>query len=368
MTANNIFNEWDELIGKLIKNGQSVAIGVFSTEGKFLSGNPAMNFYMGLDIQRGIYRNTIVNPDPSIFSIYSDNELIFNGLLTISDGAEISYSLEASIYRKNDSCLVFAEANIEQLFSENKKMSKLNQEVNNLQRQLIKEKITLQKTLEELKETQQMLIHSEKMNAMGKLVAGVAHELNNPIAFVYSNIFSFESYAADICQSFAEIEQIIQRSGNAELIEATSNIKDKNDLDFIISDLPELSKQTKTGIDRVKTIIEDLRKFSRLDEAELKTVDLIDNLRSTIAIANMDFSKRDISTEFQFPEKLFIECYPSQLNQAFLNVIVNAAQAIDKKGTIKISVFDDNEAVEIIFEDRLKGRTKHALSLFFTKL
>jgi signal transduction histidine kinase len=247
--------------------------------------------------------------------------------------------------------LVYAEADVPDLFEENKKMSVLNQEVNNLQRQLIKEKKNLQATLTELKETQQMLVHAEKMNALGKLVAGVAHEINNPIAFVYSNVFSLEKYIGELVQSYVELEGLVEARTDQEINRMAKDIREKYDLDFLVDDISDMTIQSKTGLERVKTIIEDLRKFSRLDEAEMKEIDLIDNLSSTVGIAGLEFSKRNIRLKLDTPEKLMVECFPGQLNQALLNVIVNAAQAIEADGNITISVNEDLAVVQIKITD-----------------
>lgn len=344
--------DWSDLIDNLFLKGGSIAIGVFDLNGQMLDANEAMYYFLDTNPLEKKPKNSFVNPLFIDFCKKStDEEEIFEGVLTIGNLEDISYSLEAKVFRRNGYILVFAEADVRQLFVENKKMSRLNQEVNNLQRQLIKEKVNLQETLKALKETQLMLVHSEKMNAMGKLVAGVAHEVNNPIAFVYSNMFSIEKGIDEIIRSYIELEELIQINCNAEIVSKALETREKNDLDFLMNDLTDMTKQSKTGIQRVKTIVEDLRNFSRLDEAEIKLIELIRNIFATVSIASLEFSERNIQYEFIAPEKLMIECYPGQLNQALLNVIINATQAIESGGKIIIIVKEDELNVHITVSD-----------------
>ena len=342
---------WDDLIDGLIIKGKSVAIGVFDLKGELLDANWAMIYFLEFDSKEKKPINSFVNPEFSVFAEDSHSGKIFEGFLTIGNSSNVSYSLEATVFRRDQSVLVFAEANVPELFEGNRRMSQLNQEVNNLQRQLIKEKMTLQDTVKELRDTQQMLIHSENMNAMSQLVAGVAHEVNNPIAFVYSNVFSLDKYIGDIVHSYTELEQLIEARCNEELIDLAREIRKKNDLDFLIDDIADITKQSKIGLERIKTIIEDLRRFSKLDEAEMKSIDLIQNISSTILIAGLELRKRNILYKLIAPEKLIVECYPGQLNQALLNLILNAAHAIEADGNLTITVTETEHDVTVAVLD-----------------
>lgn len=346
----SLLPNWNDLIGELWLNGRSVAVGIFDIEGKMLSANPALCYYLNADPKDLLPKNSFVNPEFSTFLVNSTSDLVFEGMITLGNRQDISFVLQAKVFRRVENILVYAEADAPSLFEENIKMSQLNQLVNNLQRQLIKEKKTLQDTLQELKETQQMLIHSEKMNAMGKLVAGVAHELNNPISFVYSNLFSLDKDIADIFDAYSEIEKLIIGSNHAPLNEAVASIRVKNNLDFLREDITDMTKESKIGIERVKTIVEDLRTFSRLDEAEIKQVSLLETIRSTLTIVRPELTKKEIQYNQSVPE-MELECYPGQLNQAILNVLINAIQAVDTGGNIWLTVIDKDSQIELSIKD-----------------
>ncbi|MDP3912644.1 MAG: ATP-binding protein [Bacteroidota bacterium] len=350
-SENNLISEWAGLICDLSQQGQSVAIGVFNTEGQLLEANPAMCYFLDTEPSELKPKNLFINPEFSTFFIEKKEGIVFEGLLTIGNYNDLSYVLSAKVFRRNDLIMVYAEADVAHLFEENNKMSTLNQEVNNLQRQLIKEKKNLQNTLSELKETQQMLIHSEKMNAMGKLVAGVAHELNNPIAFVYSNLFSLEKYIAEVFDAIRQIEQGIESVGNQELSEIVAQLREKNDLDYLEEDISDMTKESKVGIERVKTIVEDLRRFSRLDESDIKQVDLIENIRSTESIVRAEIAQKNIQYQYIGPSQLQLECYPGQLNQAILNVLINAIDAVQPGGLISLIVTEDKDKISIEVTD-----------------
>ena len=354
-SKNNHISDWAGLICDLSQQGQSVAIGIFNTEGRLLEANPAMCYFLDADRSELKPKNTFINPIFLKFCAENSSGIVFEGLMTIGNYNDVSYVLNAKVFRKNDHILIYAEADVAHLFEENNKMSLLNQEVNNLQRQLIKEKKNLQATLAELKETQQLLIHSEKMNAMGKLVAGVAHELNNPIAFVYSNLFSLEKYVAEVFDAIRKIENAAELNGNQELIDTIKQLREKNDLDYLEEDISDMTKESKVGIERVKTIVEDLRRFSRLDESDIKQVDLIENIRSTESIVRAEIAKKNIQYQYIGPSQLHLECYPGQLNQAILNILINAIDAVQPGGHISLFVTNETDKINIEVTDNGQG-------------
>lgn len=348
-------SDWNSYIEELLQHGKSVAIGTFDLSGQLLTANAALCYFLDADSQTLTPKNSIVNPEFSTFISNRDSKQVFEGLITIGNQRDKSYVLSSKVFRRDDTILLFADVDVPLMFEENKKMSVLNQQVNNLQRQLIKEKNTLQNTLEELRETQQMLIQSEKMNAMGKLVAGVAHEINNPISYVYSNLYSIEKYVSEVLETNQQMNEIILQKADKDLIAAVAEVQRKNDLHDLLADIADMTKESKIGIERVKTIVEDLRKFSRLDEAEMKQIDLIENIKSTVNIVRSEISRKQIDFKLVGPDKLIMDCYPGQLNQAIMNVLINAIDAVEMHGKVSLFVTKENENVRITVTDNGNG-------------
>lgn len=202
-----------------------------------------------------------------------------------------------------------------------------------------------------LQDAQAQLLQAEKMAAIGQLAAGVAHEINNPIGFVYSNLGSLEKYLQNVIAALAIYDEAeTALAGNEKALETVRDWKKKADIDFLKEDMRALIAESRDGISRVKKIIENLKEFSRLDQSnEWQFVDLRRSLESTLNIVLSGTGKR-IEARADYGGIPEVECLPQQLNQAFMNILLNAVQAIPEKGTVTIrtGMNGDNEVwVEI---------------------
>ena len=211
----------------------------------------------------------------------------------------------------------------------------------------------------ELKETQTRLVHSSKMVSLGQLVAGVAHELNNPIGFIYSNMGHLKDYS----------NRLIELAETAESDpQALSALKTKLDIDYIKVDLPKLISSCEDGARRTRDIVLGLRNFSRLEEAQLKEIDLSEAIDNTLNLLSGEIKNR-IQVVKEYGDVPQINCYASQINQVFMNILSNAVQAIDSSGNIWIttkSVRKDGKwYAQISFQDSGKGMNQAVMEKIF---
>ena len=198
-----------------------------------------------------------------------------------------------------------------------------------LYRQSLAKTEELEQTLLQLQRTQTQLIHSEKMSSLGQLVAGVAHEINNPVNFIYGNIDPAAEYVQDLL-SLLQHYQHHYPNPHPAILEASTAIE----LDFLQTDLPKLLASMKLGADRIRQIVLSLRLFSRLDEAEVKAVDIHAGLDSTLMILQSRLKPKPdspgIQTIKEYGHLPLVECHAGQLNQVFMNLLVNAIDALEQ--------------------------------------
>jgi len=200
----------------------------------------------------------------------------------------------------------------------------------NSETQLRKKAQQLELTLHELRETQVQLIQSEKMSGLGQMVAGIAHEINNPVNFIHGNL----GHVAESCQDLLELIRLYQESFPQTPPEIQECIED-TDLDFVSDDLPQMLDSMRMGTDRIREIVLALRNFSRLDEAGMKEVDLHEGIESTLTVINsrLQGAYRQVGAAIAV-RKLYgtlppIQCYPAKLNQVWLNLLTNAIDALE---------------------------------------
>ncbi len=213
----------------------------------------------------------------------------------------------------------------------------------------------------DLKEAQTKLVHSAKMTSLGQLVAGVAHELNNPIGFIYSNTSHLKDYSQKLFQIIDTFEK------NPDKLQ---EVKNQVDYDFIKKDLPQLIKSCQDGAQRTRDIVLGLRNFSRLEEAQLKEIDLRDSLDTTLDLLKGEIKNR-IQVHRQYEPVPKVLCYASQINQVFMNILSNAVQAIQGGGQIWISTLpikasaDQPGRVQVSIQDSGMGMDAAILEKIF---
>ncbi|MBD2598214.1 HAMP domain-containing protein [Nostoc spongiaeforme FACHB-130] len=239
----------------------------------------------------------------------------------------------------------------------------------------------LKTTLSELKRTQAQVIQNEKMSSLGQLVAGVAHEINNPVNFIHGNI----THLSDYIQSLVNILHLYQERYLDEDPEIQA-LAEEIDLDFMIADLDKILPSMKMGTERIRNIVLSLRNFSRMDEADFKTVDIHEGIESTLLILQYRLKEKPdypgVEVIRDYGNLPLVECFAGQLNQVLMNILVNAMDALEESFvnsqnpttekpqiTIRTSAFD-NQWIEIAIADNGPGmpeQVKHRIfDPFFT--
>lgn len=208
----------------------------------------------------------------------------------------------------------------------------------------------LEKSNQELKTTQAQLVQSEKMAALGTLVAGIAHEINTPIGAV-------SSMHDTLFRTMNKLKNLIEP-------ECGINIAQLPQMQAVFKIIDDSNKVIRSGTERVVNIVRRLKSFARLDEAELKTVDIHEGLEDALALAHHEL-KHNITIIKNYGDIPPIACYPSQLNQIFLNLLINSKQAIKDKGTIHITTFTKDDKIHIEFKDNGSGISKENLKKIF---
>lgn len=200
----------------------------------------------------------------------------------------------------------------------------------------------LSQTLDELRQTQSRIVHQEKMSSLGQMVAGIAHEVNNPVTFIYGNI----DYVSQYTQDLLNLVQLFRDQRKILAPEIRSQLQ-AIDFDFILEDLPRLFKSMKLGAERIREIVSSLRNFARLDEADVKSVNIHEGIDSTLMILSHKLKGMPHKTPIQIVKEYgnlpLVECYAGQINQVFMNVLSNAIDALDEVRDLERPIVGTNK-------------------------
>ncbi|BAY25803.1 multi-sensor signal transduction multi-kinase [Calothrix sp. NIES-2100] len=280
----------------------------------FLAGDR----YIILEKPKSLLCIPIINQGKLLGIIYLENHLT-TGAFT-RDRVEVlkllttqaAISLENAILYKN---LAQANQNLEE------KVEIRTQELHNKNQHL-------QQALEDVKRTQTQLIQSEKMSSLGQMVAGIAHEINNPINFIHGNVNHVSEYVKDLLNLLAMYQY--ECTNPSDLIEEKAA---EIDVDFLAEDLPKVLDSMKIGSSRIRNIVLGLRNFSRLDESEMKAVDIHEGIENTLMILQHRLQEKcdrpEIEVIKEYAKIPEVSCYPGQLNQVFMNILNNAIDALE---------------------------------------
>lgn len=211
-----------------------------------------------------------------------------------------------------------------------------------------------QQSEESLKLIQAQVIQQEKMASIGQLAAGVAHEINNPIGFISSNLTSLDKYSERLDTYLAALQKSLFSCAHHPDLAELNQLRQHLKIDYIINDIRELVKESLDGAARVQRIVQNLKSFSRIDQKEVTLTNLNEALETTITIAWNEL-KYIATLERDFGDIPEILCNPQQINQVFLNLLVNAAQAMDKPGVITVRTWADNDMVHVAIGDTGAG-------------
>ncbi len=221
----------------------------------------------------------------------------------------------------------------------------------------------LRETKDELARTQGQLVQNEKLAALGQLVAGVAHELNNPISFVYSNTVLLQD-------SFAQVRGLIDYYDSHQEIPApvratAERIKEEIDYDYLVKDISQALEDCHEGARRVRDIVKNLKTFSRLDDTELRLIDISEGIDSTVRLLGNYFHPDRVRLHRDYVDTPKVECFGAQLSQVWMNLMVNAAQAMKSKGDLWVKTWVERDRVMVSFRDNGPGIPEDVLTRVF---
>ena len=223
----------------------------------------------------------------------------------------------------------------------------------------------LEKAYAELQQTQSQVLQQEKMASIGQLAAGVAHEINNPMGFISSNLSSLGKYMEKISAFNAALLEAVESTGDRESLDKLNDLRKKMKIDYILGDISGLLAESHDGAERVRRIVQDLKSFSHVDDVQCKPFSVNECLTSTLNMARNEI-KYIADVEQEYDQDLpLLNCYPQQLNQVFMNILVNAAHAMESRGVISIKTMHEADSIVVRISDTGKGISPENINRIF---
>lgn len=223
---------------------------------------------------------------------------------------------------------------------------------------------SLYETIARLHETQTQLVSSEKMASLGVLTAGIAHEINNPVNFIYTGINSLRKDVSELTDLMSNLLKLAEEGNGQALVDRISEFNAEGEVDEILEIIPQTIDDIKVGAERAADIIKGLRNFSRIDKDTMQVADIHEGIDSSLLLLRNKF-KNHIKVSKEFGELPMVQCYPGKLNQAFLNILSNAIDSIENEGSIVIRTHYEDGQVIIQFEDTGKGIAPEIIDKIF---
>jgi len=297
--------------------------------------------------------------------LISEQNVVIGAIQTLEDITEQKEAEKALRLAHSDLEILVGQRTA-QLAEANGKLEQDIREREMIESELIRRNSELTILNSQLLKAQALVVQSEKLASIGQLAAGVAHEINNPIGYIFSNFTSLEKYIGQLFEMIKTFEHSESHIASSEALSAIAKIKEKIELEYLKDDIPELMSQSREGIARVRKIVQDLKDFSRVDsDQEWQWSDLHKGMDSTFNIVNNEIKyKADLVRDYgTIPE---VECLPTQINQVIMNLVINAAHAIGpERGKITVRTTQKNDDVCIYVEDNGSGMPKEIVSKIF---
>jgi two-component system, NtrC family, sensor kinase len=332
----------------------SISYAILSREGAIIDANDG--FYQLLQQDPTSKPDDIVpfiiNPDfNTLIAQIGCNEdgVLHRGILNFIDSQGSGHSQRGIVYCRNGNIEIISEYDIKESEQLIQTVLTLNQELADKQRELVRANRAQDSLLKKLEEAQSQLLQSEKMASVGQLAAGVAHEINNPIAFVSSNLGIMGKYFNDllsVLDAYTTAETMLPPNARA----AIQQLYQEKDIPYLREDSQQLLNESRDGLRRVRDIVQNLKDFSQIDQTSWQVADLRKGLESTVQMIQNKL-RPDTIIQREYGNIPLLQCHLAEINQVLLNLLTNASQAISEKGLIILRTGCNQDWVWIEIED-----------------